>query len=243
MLRFKPRAVPMKCIAIRHLRFEDLGLFEEVLTAAGFQVSYFEAGLDSFETMEWEAAELLVILGGPIGVYETDDYPWLRTEIDIVAGRLRLDRPTLGICLGAQIMAAALGAAVYPGCEKEIGWSGLQVSPTANVFDLQSLAQTEILHWHGDTFDLPEGAVLLASTPKTPNQAFTYGKNALALQFHAEAHGERMEPWLIGHTLELRNAEIDIGQLRLAGLANAAEKALAGKKMLEQWLSHVGLGW
>lgn len=231
----------MKCVAIRHLKFEDLGIFEEVLIQRGFDITYLEAGLDNFDTLDWEAADLVVTLGGPIGVYETADYPWLREEIDIVARRLRHDRPTLGICLGAQIMVAALGAAVYPGPAKEIGWSKLQLTPAANTYGLEALAQTEVLHWHGDTFDLPEGANLLASTDITPHQAFSYGHAALALQFHAEASGARMEPWLIGYTLELRNAGIDINQLRQAGLTDVEKNTVAGQNTLEQWLAHVRL--
>jgi GMP synthase (glutamine-hydrolysing) len=231
----------MKCIAIRHVKFEDLGIFEEVLIRRGFDVVYFEAGLDDFEALDWEAADLVVALGGPVGVYETADYPWLRQELDIVARRLHLDRPTLGICLGAQIMAAALGAAVYAAPVKEIGWSTLQLTAAAHSFGLQALAHTEVLHWHGDTFDLPKGATLLASTSLTPHQAFAYGRTGLALQFHAEANGARMEPWLIGHTLELRTAGVDIHQLRQAGLNDMAKKAAAGQNMLERWLARVGL--
>jgi GMP synthase (glutamine-hydrolysing) len=231
----------MKCIAIRHLKFEDLGIFEDVLIRRGFDIAYFDAGLDNFDALDWEGADLVIALGGPIGVYETDDYPWLRREIDIITRRLRLDRPTLGICLGAQVIATALGAAVYRSPAKEIGWSELQLTPAAKVYGLEALAQTEVLHWHGDTFDLPVGATLLASTDISPHQAFAYGRTALALQFHAEASGERMESWLIGHTLELRNEKIDINQRRQAGLTDLAKKTIAGQNMLEQWLAHVGL--
>lgn len=231
----------MKCVAVRHLKFEDLGIYEEVLIRRGFDIAYFDAGLENFDSRDWDTADLVVVLGGPIGVYETADYPWLSQEIGIVARRLHLDRPTLGICLGAQIMAAALGAVVYPGPKKEIGWSKLQLTPAAKHYGLQARAQAEVLHWHGDTFYLPEGAVLLASTDMTPQQAFSYGRAALALQFHAEANGARMEPWLIGHTLELRNAGIDINQLRRAGQIDVAQKAAAGQDMLEQWLAYVGL--
>lgn len=170
----------MKCVAVRHLKFEDLGIFEEVLLRRGFDIVYFEAGLDNFDALDWEAADLVVVLGGPIGVYEKADYPWLTQEIDIVARRLRLDRPTLGICLGAQVMAAALGAAVYPGPAKEIGWSELLLVSSIDTYGMQALAETEVLHWHSDTFDLPEGATLLASTDMTPHQAFSYGRAALA---------------------------------------------------------------
>lgn len=231
----------MKCIAIRHLKFEDLGTFEEVLIQRGFAVEYLEAGPHALDDWNDDAADLVVVLGGPIGVNEVADYPWLQQEIDLIGRRLRQHRPTLGICLGAQIMAAALGAAVYPGRTKEIGWGPLQLAPAAHSMGLQTLAHWDVLHWHGDTFDLPEGASLLASTDLTPNQAFSYGRCALALQFHAEAHGAHMEHWLIGHTLELRNAVIDINQLRQAGLKNAAAKASAGQAMLEQWLIHADL--
>jgi GMP synthase (glutamine-hydrolysing) len=231
----------MKCIAIRHLKFEDLGSFEEVLIQGGFAVEYLEAGPHALDNWNDDAADLVVVLGGPIGVNEVADYPWLQQEIDLIGHRLRQDRPTLGICLGAQIMAAALGGAVYPGRAKEIGWGPLQLAPAAQNVGLQALAHWDVLHWHGDTFDLPEGASLLASTDLTPHQAFSFGRAALALQFHAEAHGAQMEPWLIGHTLELRNAGIDINQLRQAGLKDAAEKASAGQAMLKQWLIHAGL--
>jgi len=231
----------MRCLAIRHLKFEDLGTFEDVLRAGGWDVTYCDAGLDNLDTPHWDTADLVVLLGGPIGVYEAADYPWLAREIAFIQRRLRQDLPTLGICLGAQIMAAALGASVYPGRAKEIGWSALQLQPGADAVGLQALAQQDVLHWHGDTFDLPAGAALLASTPTTPHQAFAYGRNALALQFHAEAHGACMEPWLIGHTHELRAAGIDIPRLRQAGLENAAQKAAAGQAMFRLWLAHVGL--
>ncbi|WP_211464135.1 glutamine amidotransferase [Collimonas silvisoli] len=231
----------MKCIAIRHLKFEDLGIFEETLVEHGIEIEYVEAGLQNLDSCNWDNTDLVVVLGGPIGVYEAADYPWLRQEIEIVRQRLRQDLPTLGICLGAQIMATALGAAVYPGRAKEIGWSALQLSPSGKNAGLQAMDKIDVLHWHGDTFDLPEGATLLASTELTPNQAFPYGRNALALQFHAEVHGARMELWLIGHTLELRTAGIGLAQLRQAGLRGAVIKAAAGQKMLHQWLMQTGL--
>ena len=231
----------MKCIVLRHLAFEDLGIFAEVLIDQGFEVCYLEAGQHDLTGQNLDRADLLVVLGGPIGVYEASDYPWLRQEIEIVERRLRQDLPTLGICLGAQIMAAALGAAVYPGREKEIGWSTVQLTPAARGSCLETLEQVAVLHWHGDTYDLPAGATLLASTDLTPNQAFSFGRNALALQFHAEADGAQMEPWLIGHTLELRRAGINIPDLRQAGYRGNVAKVVAGRLMLARWLAQVGL--
>ncbi len=229
----------MKCIALRHLAFEDLGIFEEVLLAKGFEVTYVQAGQHKPTDQHWDAADLVVVLGGPVGVYEAKDYPWLREEIAMVERRLDRDLPTLGICLGAQIMAAALDASVYPGRTKEIGWAAVKLSPMGRGSCLEALIDVEVLHWHGDTFDLPKGATLLASTDLTPTQAFSFGHNALALQFHAEAHGGQMEAWLIGHTHELRAAGVDITQLRQCSGRNAEAKARAGQAMLGRWLSQI----
>jgi GMP synthase (glutamine-hydrolysing) len=110
-------------VAIRHLAFEDLGCFGPVLKQAGYQVQYCDIGVDDLGTIDPVKTELLVVLGGPVGAWEEDKYPFLRPEIDLLERRLAADRPTIGICLGAQLMARALGARVYPGREKEIGFA------------------------------------------------------------------------------------------------------------------------
>jgi len=203
---------PDTIYAIQHLAFEDLGVMEDIFYQLGFRVRYFEAGVDDL-SKAFQHQGLTIILGGPIGVYETDDYPFLQQEIDLLKVRLEENLPTLGICLGAQLIAHALGAKVYAGHQKEIGWSKLSISDTENNL-LSALIDTPVLHWHGDTFDLPKQAELLASSEIYPNQAFSVGKNILALQFHLEVAAESLEKWLIGHSCELRNAEINIPALR-----------------------------
>ena len=203
---------PDTIYAIQHLAFEDLGALEDVFYQLGYRVRYFEAGVDDL-TKAFGHKGLTIILGGPIGVYESDDYPFLQKEIDLLKERLKQNLPTIGICLGAQLIAHALGAKVYAGHQKEIGWSTLKISDTENNL-LSTLIDTPVLHWHGDTFDLPENATLLASSDLYPNQAFTLGKNILALQFHIEVAADSLEKWLIGHTCELRHAKINIPQLR-----------------------------
>jgi len=203
---------PDTIYAIQHLAFEDLGALEDVFYQLGFRVRYFEAGIDDL-TKAMQHKGLTIILGGPIGVYETEDYPFLRQETDLLKVRLEENLPTLGICLGAQLIAHALGAKVYAGHQKEIGWSKLSLSNAENN-PLAPLFDTPVLHWHGDTFDLPKQAELLASSEIYPNQAFSVGKNILALQFHIEVAADSLEKWLIGHTCELRKAEINIPALR-----------------------------
>ena len=117
-----------KCLAIRHVAFEDLGLLGPLVSSRGYGVRYHDAGVQPIDAETLLAPDLLIVLGGPIGVYETDAYPFIADEITAIAARLAAGRPTLGICLGAQMMAAALGARVAPGPVKEIGWAPLQLT-------------------------------------------------------------------------------------------------------------------
>lgn len=230
---------PDTVYAIQHLAFEDLGAWEDVFYQLGLRVRYFEAGIDDLRKA-YEYTGLTIILGGPIGVYETEDYPFLQQEIDLLKVRLEKNLPTLGICLGAQLMAHALGAKVYAGHSKEIGWSKLSLPATENN-PLQALENIEVLHWHGDTFDLPKQAELLASSNLYPNQAFRIGSNILALQFHPEVAGDSLEKWLVGHTSELRQTKINIPALRAANLQFAPALESTSKSVLEQYLTQLKL--
>ncbi|MGE8558293.1 MAG: glutamine amidotransferase [Acinetobacter sp.] len=228
---------PDTIYAIQHLAFEDLGALEDVFYQLGFRVRYFEAGIDDL-TKAMQHKGLTIILGGPIGVYETDDYPFLQKEIDLLKVRLENNLPTLGICLGAQLIAHALGAKVYAGHEKEIGWSKMSLSSAENN-PLTPLTDTAVLHWHGDTFDLPKQAELLASSEIYPNQAFSVGKNILALQFHIEVAADSLEKWLIGHTCELRKANINIPSLRADNEAYAAILETQAQAVLQSYLKQI----
>lgn len=227
--------LPDTVYAIQHLAFEDLGAWEDVLYEQGLRVRYFEAGVENLEKA-FAHEGLVIILGGPIGVYETTDYPFLQQEIDLLKVRLEKKLPTIGICLGTQLIAHALGAKVYAGHAKEIGWSTLSLADAAHN-PLAALANTSVLHWHGDTFDLPAQAELLASSDLYPNQAFRVGPHILALQFHAEVAADSLEKWLIGHTCELRQAQIDIPALRANHQQYAPQLQQVSATVLSQFLA------
>src|SRR5574337_162800 len=230
----------MKCLALQHVSFEDLGVFKPVLVEFGFSTDYRQAGVTPITSAEWIGADLVVILGGPVGVYERDKYPWILDEIEGLKSRLARQVPTIGICLGAQLMAAALGSRVYPGTEKEIGWGRLDIAESGRHSGLSHLGGVQTLHWHGDTFDLPVGSTLLASTARTPHQAFSLGNFALAVQFHPEVDGNNLERWLIGHTCELGHARVSVPELRRQTVQFGELSANAGRAMLTDWLTRVG---
>jgi GMP synthase (glutamine-hydrolysing) len=137
-------------------------------------------------------------------------------------------------------MARALGAPVYPGPTKEIGWGEVRLADAGLDSPLRHLAQTPVLHWHGDTFDLPIGAELLASTHAYVNQAFRVGPRVLGLQFHAEIVGGRLEQWLIGHASELATAGVNPQTLRAETARSAGALEEAGRRLFAEWLSGLG---
>ncbi len=141
-------------VALRHVAFEDLGLLAPIMEREGWDVSFCEAAVDDLKHPSIRGADLVIVLGGPIGVYETDDYPFLSSEIALIEYRLSRNLPTLGICLGSQLMAKALGSRVYKGLVKEIGWGKIQLTKRRSIFCLGSLQSDDavVLHWHGDSF-------------------------------------------------------------------------------------------
>jgi GMP synthase (glutamine-hydrolysing) len=229
------------CLAVRHVAFEDLGLLGPLLAERGYGVRWLEAGVDPIGETIFVEPDLVVVLGGPIGVYEADAYPFIAEELSAVAARLNAAKPMLGICLGAQMMAAALGARVAPGPVKEIGWAPLTLTAAGQASVLAPLGTLPVLHWHGDNCDLPAGCERLASTTHCPVQAFSRSPSQLALQFHIETEPAQLERWLIGHTVELGKAGIDPRDLRAQAMEHGAATAAAGRAVLSAWLDSVML--
>jgi len=229
-------------VALRHVAFEDLGLLAPVLQREGWDVVYRDAAVDELLHDSIASADLLVVLGAPIGAYEADAYPFLKSELALIERRLARDLPTLGICLGSQLMARVLGSRVFAGPVKEIGWGRVELTSQGAASCLNPLGEADaaVLHWHGDSFDLPKDAQRLASNTHYENQAFAYGRNALALQFHLEADPRRLEQWYVGHAAELASAKVSVTELRAATAKFADGLASQADRIFTRWLREIG---
>lgn len=232
-----------KALVLSHIEFEDLGTFEAPLRKRGFEIESVLAAKTGFPLPQAQDCDLLIVLGGPMGVYEQSEFPFIKDEISLIRQRLADRKPMLGVCLGAQLMAAALGARVYPGANgKEIGWSAIQAAP--NFVPPRWFAplvddNLQVLHWHGDTFDLPRGALHLASSNLYQNQGFAVQNFALALQFHPEVTAQGLESWYAGHAAELNRAGISVPALRAAAAEQAPALAMASDRFMNLWLDSV----
>ena len=222
-------------LAIRHVPFEDLGCFEAPLVEAGYAIRYVDAPATDFARLTQANWDLLVVLGGPIGVNEQADYPFLSDELQLLEARFKRRLPTLGICLGSQLIAHALGARVHKSRAVEIGWKSLKLTSAGQDSSLRHFTKP-VFHWHGETFDLPAGARLLASTDICPHQAFSFGGMLLALQFHPEVTARGLEQWYVGHTGELRAHGLPLAGLRQEAARFAPALAQQSAAFLRDWL-------
>lgn len=194
----------MQALVVQHVTCEGLGKLEQVLVEKGWRLD--------IRCMDRPGAVLpeslgnydaFVILGGPMGAYEEDIYPYLSQVQELVREAVKMRLPTVGICLGCQLIARALGATVKPNLAKEIGWHQVHLTPAGRLTPLFNGMPSEIpvFQWHSDTFSLPKGALLLAKGGSCINQAFVYGSHvdggyAWGLQFHPEVSPEIIENWV-----------------------------------------------
>jgi len=217
-------------VAIEHTECETPGTISEALQSSGIDMRHIRTFRGDTVPAEIDSASGLVVMGGPMGVYEQERYPFLRDEIRLIEDAIRGEIPVLGVCLGSQLLATALGARVKKGKQKEIGWHTVNLAEaTLNDPFWEGVDRSfRGFHWHGDVFDLPEGAISLASSALTRCQAFRYGPNAYGILCHMEVTreiiscmidafaGELSEEKIEGETL-LRQAETHLPPLQRVG--------------------------
>ncbi len=212
---------------LQHVSFEGLGCIEDWVSIKGHSLSatkfYENNQLPALSDFDW-----LIVMGGPMGVYDEDKFDWLCGEKEFIRNAIQAGKTVIGICLGAQLIASSLGAEVYPNGEKEIGW--FPISPTecglADRLLSESIDPYPVFHWHGDTFDLPSGALRLASSEACVNQAFLYNPKVIGLQFHFEVTEESLRQMIVfcGNELEpdryIQSADTILSKAQFIGEVN-----------------------
>jgi GMP synthase (glutamine-hydrolysing) len=214
-------------LVFQHDPFEDLGAFTEVLEKQGARCRVIHLYQGEMPAEEWERIRALIILGGPMGVYDEEQFPFLRWEKRIIRAAIDEAVPLLGVCLGAQLIAATLGAPVYHGPVKEIGWNPISITPHGQVDSLLGYLpeNATVFQWHGDGFDLPSGAIRLASSVN------------YALQFHLEVTPRMIERWIDVRSKDLAQAPyVSPEKIRADTQSYAATLKYYGERFLTEFV-------
>jgi len=226
-------------LVLRHLDIAHLGNLEPVLVSRGYDVRYIDVAAADVAAIDPTEADLVVVLGGDMGAYEKDDFPFLGLEIELLAARLASARPTLGICLGAQLMAEALGGSVTKGPTVEIGFREVVVTDAGRDSPVRHITGVPMMEWHGDTFDLPTGAMRLAGSSAYENEAWSIGDTVFAVQFHPELTGPMYEEWIANGRDELDELGVSADGLRAEALRHGRAMEAASIAMFGEWLDRL----
>ena len=231
----------MDVLVLQHIACEPPGAFEDVLTAAGADIHRVE--LDEGEPLpSWQDYVAIVAMGGPMSVNDDAELPWLTAEKQAIADAVKAGVPYWGSCLGVQLLAASLGARVYSGTQPEVGVLPVTLTEDGRSDPVFAGLPPEFLtlQWHGDTFDLPDGATLLASSPAYPNQAFRVGQTAYGVQFHVEVTEQMAREWAqVPAYAEYADRVLGAGGIdRLMTDFDAARERMleVGRRMFERWV-------
>lgn len=230
-----------KIWVLQHHPIENLGTIADALEGAALAWQYVRTFDGHPVPRDMKGAGGLIVMGGPMGVYESDRYPFLGDEMRLIESAIRENKPVLGVCLGSQLIAAVLGAKVAPGPRKEIGWYPVRLAPEAKNDRLLSGLPGEFtaLHWHGDVFDLPQGAVALASSAMTPLQAFRYGENVYGFLFHIEATEQQVHAMTREFAGEVKQAGADAAAIIEAAEVNLPPLSEIADRVFTRWASPI----
>lgn len=224
-------------IIVQHAEPEKPGLIAEALKARGYFPDLVRTHAGGRVPSGMGGAAGLVIMGGPMGVYEHERYPFIRDEMRLIEQALREEKPVLGICLGSQLLAATLGGDVKRGKQKEIGWHSVALTDSASGDAVCKCLDRSFVacHWHGDVFDLPSGAVCLASSRQTAFQAFRYDKNAYGLLFHMEITEEILRGMVATFANELAAEGLDGGEILQQSQDHLPRLDALGRRAFSEW--------
>jgi GMP synthase (glutamine-hydrolysing) len=230
--------VRKNALVFQHDPTIHLGNLEQVLVEAGYDLTVVDARSYAFDARP-EDVDLVVVLGNDHGVYEKDDHPYIAREEAWLAARAAHERPTLGVCFGAQILASALGAEVYRGDTTVVGFREVTPTPAGQSSPVRFFSDVPVMQWHGDTFTLPDGATHLAGSNEYANEAFAVDDWALAVQFHPETTPEMHEKWLSDSPEWVETAGYDIEALRREREKHSDAMQVASQAMLTEWLANL----
>jgi GMP synthase (glutamine-hydrolysing) len=231
--------VTRTAVVLQHDATIHLGNIEPVLREHGYDLRIVDATAEDLTALDPAEADLVVVLGGEMGAYETDAHPFLLHERALLRERLEARRPTLGVCLGAQLMAGALGERVYKGDTKQIGFRRVETTPAGAQSPVRHFEGVPVVEWHGDTFELPGEATLLASSSAYSNEAFSIGDFALAVQFHPEVTDEMHERWVVDGYSELSDEALGADALRGERERYSAAMQEASRRAFSEWLEQL----
>jgi GMP synthase (glutamine-hydrolysing) len=231
-----------RVLVLQHARSEGLGTIEDALKFAGLEFEYVHTYQGQPIPENRGSNTGLVVMGGPMGVYETDRYPFLNGERKLIENFLEARLPILGVCLGSQLLAAALGAKVQKGARKEIGWRPVQLSHVSGQDRLWAGQPSRFVayHWHGDVFDLPKDAVLLASSDLTPAQAFRYGERVYGFLFHMEVSRHQIHQMLSEFADEIQEENLSAAKILEESSSFLTPLQGIGATVFQRWAEMVG---
>ena len=232
-------AASRTALVLRHDHTIHLGNLEPVLIEHGYMVTVVDTPEADFSTIDPAAADLVVVLGGEMGVYESAQHPYLIDEIALIRARIGTKQPVFGVCLGAQLMAESLGGTVFKGQSNEIGYRSVEPTVEGASSPVRHIAGVPMMQWHGDTFELPEGVTRLAGSPEYRNEAFGIDNWALAVQFHPEVTPAMHEQWIANSTDELAAEGIDAEALRADNERYNASMQQASRLLFSEYLDGI----